>query len=140
VPVIVGSNLGAARQIRVAISDPREIAAASPTGGLGSNANARSLAAIRVTPLLSGGSANPEQFYANLIFRIGRDAKSAVDSLETQNHVLAQIQNQRDSAAGVNLDDEAVSIIRFQKAYQANARFINLIDGLTEEVLRILGG
>jgi flagellar hook-associated protein 1 len=138
-PVVVGSNRGAARAIEVAITDPREIAAAAAGSGPGSNTNAKKLAQLQADPFLPGG-ANVSQYYSNFIFKIGLDTKSAVDSLETQSHLLTQLQNQRDAVSGVSLDDEAVNIMRYQKAYQANARFISLLDELTDELVKILGG
>jgi len=138
-PVVVGSNQGAARAMEVAITDPREIAAAAVGSGPGSNANARSLANIQDDSFLPGG-ANVSQYYSNFIFKIGLDTKTAVDSLETQGNLLTQLQNQRDAVSGVSLDDEAVNIMRYQKAYQANARFITVLNELTDELIKILGG
>jgi flagellar hook-associated protein 1 FlgK len=138
-PVVVGSNLGAARAMAVAITDPRKIAAAAAGGGPGSNANARSLAKIQDEPFLPGG-ANVSQYYSNFIFRIALNTKTAVDSLETQGILLTQLQNQRDAVSGVSLDDEAVSIMHYQKAYQANARFIGILEQLTDELVKIIGG
>ncbi len=139
-PVSPGSTRGAARTMQVSLSDPAQIAAASAGAGLGSNGNARSLAGIKNELILSGNTATPDQAYTNLIFQIGRDTRTVLDGLETQENLLAQIQNQRDSVSGVNLDEEAVDIMRFQKAYQANARFISIIDSLTEEMIRLIGG
>ena len=139
VPTVPGSNRGAARAMQLAITDPAQIAAAGAGAGIGSNANARKLAGIKDELLLSGNQATIDQAYTNLIFSIGRDTKTVVDGLETQNHLLTQLQNQRDAAVGVSLDEEAVSIMRFQKAYQANARIISIIDSLTEEMIKLLG-
>jgi flagellar hook-associated protein 1 FlgK len=140
VPTVPGSNRGAARALEVAISEPAEIAAASPGGGPGSNANAQSLAGIQNELLLSGNTATVNQFYSNLVFRIGLDAKSAGDNLETQGHLVTELQNQRDATSGVSLDEEAVNLMLYQKAYQASARLISVIDALCEDVIRIIGG
>ena len=140
VPLEPGSTRGAARSMQLAITDPAKIAAAGPTGGPGSNANAKLLAEIQNERMLSGGSADLDQFYANLVFRIGLDTKTSLDSLETHLQLIAQLQNQRDAASGVSLDDEAVNVMRYQKAFEANARFLTIIDTLTEDLLRLIGG
>ncbi|MBZ5495455.1 MAG: flagellar hook-associated protein FlgK [Acidobacteriia bacterium] len=139
VPVTPGSNLGAARAINVAIIDTDKIAAAGAGGGPGSNTNAQSLADIQNRLLLSGNSATVSQAYSNLIFQIGIDTQNSVDGLATQDHLVAQLQNQRDAASGVSLDEEAINLMRYQKAFEASARFISLIDTLTEDVINILG-
>jgi flagellar hook-associated protein 1 FlgK len=136
---VPGSNAGAARSISVAIIDVREIAAAGPGGGPGSNVNANLLAGIKDETLASLGT-TAGQFYANLIYRVGSDAKIAEDGLQTQKSLIQQLENQRDAFSGVNLDDEAVNIVKYQKAYQASARFVTVIDTLSGDLLRILGG
>ncbi len=135
-----GSNQGAARAIEVAISDPDKIAAGGVGEGAGSNTNAKLLADVQNQALLPGDSANLNQHYQNLIFTVGLDTKTAVDSLDTQNQVLTQLQNQQDSVSGVSLDDEAVSVLRYQKAYQANCQVISVLDTLTDGLMKIFGG
>ena len=139
VPLESGSTRGAARSMALAITDPAEIAAAAPGAGVGSNVNALKLAGIKDELILSGNQATLDQSYTNLIFSIGRDTKTVVDGLETQNQLLTQLQNQRDAVIGVSLDEEAVNIMLYQKAYQANARMLSVIDSLTEELINLLG-
>jgi flagellar hook-associated protein 1 FlgK len=97
------------------------------------------MAGIGVEKILGGGTATLAQYYSDLVFSVGAQARTAKDASETQGSILLQLQNQRDSLSGVNLDEEAVSIIKYQKAYQASARYISVLNGLTEEVLAILG-
>ncbi len=134
-----GSNEGAARSISVALDDVTEIAAAGPGGGPGSNINANLLAGIKDETLAALGT-TPGEFVANLIYRVGADTRSAQDELETQKNLLQQLENQRDVFSGVNLDEEAVNIIRYQKAYQASARFVTVIDTLSSDLIQMLGG
>ncbi|NWG13342.1 MAG: flagellar hook-associated protein FlgK [Acidobacteria bacterium] len=138
VPAVPGSTAGAARSMELAITDPSKLAAAEAGAGPGSNANALSLAAIRDERLI-GGAATVQQAYSDLVFAAGADSRTARDAIETQGVVLLQLQNQRDSLSSVSLDEEAVNIIRYQKAYEASARFISVLDGLTEEILRLVG-
>ncbi len=139
VPAVSGSNTGAARTMSVAIADVRAVAAAGPGGGPGSNANANLLAGIKDETLASLG-ATAGQFYASVVYRVGSDTRSTQDRLETQQNLLQQLENQRDAFSGVDLDDEAVNIIKYQKAYQASARFVTVIDTLTSDLLKMLGG
>ncbi len=134
-----GSNAGAARSIDLAISDPKDIAAGMMGSGPGSNANARLLAAIRNEGLFASGTVTATEFYTNLVFNIGQDMRAAEDGVTLQASLLDQLKNQRDAYAGVNLDEEAISIVRYQKAFEATARYISVLDGLTEDLIRILG-
>jgi flagellar hook-associated protein 1 FlgK len=109
------------------------------SGAPGDNSNALAMANLASQKLASGGSFTYAEAYAALQFRIGTHAQSAKQSLDTQSAMLTQVKNLRDSVSGVSLDEEAVDLIRFQRAYQASARFISLIDQLTADMIGILG-
>ncbi len=133
-----GVNTGAARSIMMAISDPKLIAAASTGGGPGDNANAILLAGIRDEKIFGTGiTAN--QAYATLVSTLGDDLRRADYISQTQTQVLAQLENQRDSLSGVNLDEEATNLIRYQKAYQASARFVQVLNELSDEIINLVG-
>jgi len=138
-PLVPGSTTGAARTMAVSITDPRQVAAGGPGTGAGNNANARLLAAIADERLFNSATASASQFYSTLIYQIGIDERTAEENVTTQNSVLDQLKNQRDAFSGVNLDEEAVSIIKYQKAYQASARYANVLDLLSDEILNLLG-
>ncbi len=135
---VPGSNAGAAQSVSLAFSDPDRVAAGVAGSGSGSNANARLLADIGDEGLFSSGTATATQFYANLVFKIGQDTRAAEDGITLQKAMLDQLKNQRDAYSGVNLDEEAISIVRYQKAFQATARYISVLDGLTEDLIQIL--
>ena len=139
VPLNPGSNTGAARTMTTALEDPRQIAAAVSGAGPGNNGNALLLAAIADEKLFYSSTATAGEFYAGLIYRIGTDEKTADENVSTQNGILTQLRNQRDALSGVNLDEEAVRLIQYQKAYQASARFANVVDSLSNEILDLLG-
>jgi flagellar hook-associated protein 1 FlgK len=139
VPPAAGSFAGAASSMAVAIADPRQIAAAAVGAGPGSNGNALKLADIIHDKLFESGTATSTDFYSSFVFSIASDASSQYESVDTQRHILTQLENQRDAAAGVSLDEEAVNLIRYQKAFEASARFIQTVNEMTDVLVRMLG-
>jgi flagellar hook-associated protein 1 len=137
--IITGSNFGAAMNMSVELTDPRKVAAAGSGAGLGDNANAKKLAGIADEALFSTASETISQHYAGLIYQVGSDEKTAEDAKTTQNDILEQLKNQRDTSFGVNMDEEAVNLVKYQKAYQASSRYANVLNTLSDEVLQILG-
>ncbi len=137
--IIPGSNHGCARKLSVALTDPDLIAAAASGGGSGDNKNAQLLAAIADELLFSSSTETVHEYYARLIYQIGSQEAAAADSVEVQNNLLSRLKNQRDANSGVNLDEEAVNLIKYQRAYQASARYANLLDSLSEEIIQLLG-
>ncbi len=81
----------------------------------------------------------PSQFYGRLVSRVGEDSSEAQTSLDTQNQLLTQAQNLRDSFSGVSLDEEATQLTQFQKAYEATARVITVLDSLADTVINLIG-
>jgi flagellar hook-associated protein 1 FlgK len=98
------------------LTDPRQIAAAGAGSGPGNNENAKLLAGISDEQLFSGNTETISQFNARLIYKIGSDERTADEGITTQEAVLEQLQNQRDAFSGVNMDEEAINIVKYQKA------------------------
>jgi flagellar hook-associated protein 1 len=134
-----GSNAGAARGMTLAISDANDIAAATSGSGVGSNGNAVLIAGIADEDLFGGGTATATEHYANMVFDIGKSVRAAESGSDLEKALLVQLNNQRDASSGVSLDEEAVSIVKYQKAFEATARYISLLNQLTDDLIKMLG-
>lgn len=113
----------------------REIAASGPSSADG-NENALAIAGLASSPIVGGFT--PNQFYAKLTSQLGADASQADTSTQTQNQILLEAQNLRDSLSGVSLDEEATHLVEFQKAYEATARVVTVLDSLAETLVNLL--
>ena len=78
------------------------------------------------------------EFYGNITSRVGTELSTARQSADYQAQAAIQAQEIRKQLSGVSLDQEAALLVEFQRAYQANARFVTAIDQLTQEVLNLL--
>jgi flagellar hook-associated protein 1 FlgK len=114
---------------------PYQIAAADTTAFSG-NGNALDLAALADAPLMNGLTYT--KFYGQLGARVGRALSTARDDQQTQSLLLAQSKTLREELSGVNLDEEAANLIQYQRAYQAAAQMITVLNDLTAEVFTIL--
>jgi flagellar hook-associated protein 1 FlgK len=119
-------------------ADSRLIAAAG-VNEVGDNTVAKSLANLRDALVLEGNSATLIDSWSHLAFRVGRDTRAAVDGLKAQNDIVEQIDALRDAVSGVSLDEEAVQMIKFQRAYEANARFFSTVDETLSILFSIVG-
>ena len=102
------------------------VAASGSATVAGDNSNARLLADIRNQNLASGSTAS--EAWAQLVYRVGRDRQAAASAERTQSEVTQQMRNLQDGVSGVSLDEEAADLMRFQRAYEANARFFTTVD------------
>jgi flagellar hook-associated protein 1 FlgK len=78
------------------------------------------------------------QFYGQLAGRVGSALSDATNSQEVQQSLLSQAQDLRQQYQGVSLDEEATTLMQFQRAYQATAKFLTVVDQLTEEAINML--
>jgi flagellar hook-associated protein 1 FlgK len=121
----------------VAITDPKEIAAAAAgAGGPGDNRNALLLADLQFSPLLNG--ATIQGAYAQMVSSSANLTSEAQTRRMAYESLVRQAQEVQQSLSGVNLDEEAVNLIRYQQAYQAAARAMQIASTLFDEVLGIV--
>ena len=78
------------------------------------------------------------QFFGNIAARVGRALSSARDDQETHSLLLSQARSIRAETSEVNLDEEAANLIAFQRAYEASAELIRVLNSLTEATINIL--
>lgn len=104
--------------------------------GLGSNENVSRLIAIQEKSLV-GESQTLHEGYLSILTSAGNLSKKASVAQEALEVVYDQAIRTKDQKAGVNLDEEAANLIRFQQSYQASARLMATANQLFEALLRI---
>ena len=99
------------------------------------NRNALLMSGLRNENVIAGDSATLNTSYNSLIESVGIKANSASENYQAAKTVLEQTTNLRDSVSGVNLDEEAANLIRYEQLYTANARVINVARELFDQLL-----
>jgi len=102
---------------------------------LGDNSNLRRLAAIENQTLFRGQ--NMRAFYVNEINKIGTASQLADMTASADEIVYNENLGRRASVSGVNLDQEAADMIRFQQAFQAAAQVIQVATRLFDSLLAV---
>ena len=131
-----GAASGLAVEARFSAAGGTDFVAASKTGAAGDNGNARALADLRDARVVDGNTATFTQAWSNLVYAVGRDSAAAQGIGDTHGEIVRQIRNLQDSVSGVSLDEEAADMLRFQRAYEANARFFRAIDDTLDILMR----
>ena len=75
--------------------------------------------------------------FGAMVSDAGEAVKSADDALQTQSAIIAQVTAQRNAVSGVSLDEEAINLMQYQKAYEAAARFMRVADEMTQTILSL---
>lgn len=134
---LVRPTANAALDISVAVSDPARVAAAATGSGANSsdNTNARALLGLGSQRVLDGGRNTIYSAHTSLVASVGNRAQQAGVARNAQETLLAQSVAARDATSGVNLDEEASDLVRFQQAYQAAAQVIAVADTVFQSLL-----
>jgi flagellar hook-associated protein 1 FlgK len=84
---------------------------------------------------LAGGTASFDDAYSAIIADVGTRTGQAKINASAQQKLLEQAQATRESISGVNLDEEAANLLRFQQAYQAAAQVIAVADDMFDTLI-----
>ncbi len=104
--------------------------------GWGDNRNARLMAALQTQPLIND-SASYSTAYAQLVSQVGNKTHELQVSSEAQTNLATAATNAQSTLSGVNLDEEASNLMRFQQAYQAAAKIVSIAGVLFDTILSI---
>lgn len=102
--------------------------------GPGDNRNALALQNLQ-TEQLVGGRSTLTQAYAGMVSDVGNRANIVQVNLDASLGITEQLEALQQSESGVNLDEEAANLIRFQQFYAANARVIDTASTVFDTIL-----
>jgi flagellar hook-associated protein 1 FlgK len=122
-----------AQTLRVAITDPKDVAASAFPGGGRDNSVADRIAG------LAGKTGGPDAVYRDLIVNLAVGSQTAIRRAEIQGSVTLQLDAARDSQAGVDIDEEMVNLLTFQRAYEGASRIINAVDSAIDTLINRTG-
>lgn len=121
--------------IAVAITSGRELAAAARNTAAGNNQNAVSLAAAFDDKLLEANTRSITEMSLRLTTRIASARDAATLARDVQQQAAIEARSEFGDRYGVNLDEEAAELLRYQQAYQASAQVIRIANELFDSLL-----
>ena len=83
------------------------------------------------------GRSDLVEYYANYVGNLGAEINRAEHLKEANNLVVSDLQNQRESISGVSLDEEAVSLMKWQSNFAASSKVITTVDEMLDTVLNL---
>ncbi|MBN2534145.1 MAG: flagellar hook-associated protein FlgK [Spirochaetales bacterium] len=123
--------------------DPGSIATSklplTEDGGQGDGAIALAIARLRTEPVMIGQITTFDDFFAEVVAEIGLKGEQAEKALDTENLVLKELNEIKESISGVNMDEELANMIKFQHGYAAAARFVSEVDKMIDIIINRMG-
>ncbi|MDO8465983.1 MAG: flagellar hook-associated protein FlgK [Gallionella sp.] len=109
----------------------------SNTNATGDNRNILLMSGMQTQNLMANGTASFQGVYGQLVGDVGaKTSELSVTSL-AQTNMAAQTVAAQQAVSGVNLDEEAANLMRYQKEYQAAAKAMQIASTLFDSILAI---
>ncbi|MDR0642410.1 MAG: flagellar hook-associated protein FlgK [Treponema sp.] len=125
------------------VRDPGSVASGFGFNGHAANPGngdaAAAIAAIRNTPVMVGALGTFDDYFADAAGRIGTLGERTGTALETENLIMKQLRDMRQSVSGVNIDEELSNMIKYQHGYAAAARFVTTVNSMLDTLINRMG-
>jgi flagellar hook-associated protein 1 FlgK len=107
------------------------------TSGVGDSRNGALLAGLQSATVLDGKNATYQTTYAQMVNFVGNKTREAQIAGEASDASVKQATDQQQSVSGVNLDEEAANLLRYQQAYQACGKVMQIASQLFDTLINI---
>lgn len=134
-PVVTGNGISVSISGQPANGDKFSIGINA--NGVSDSRNAVKLAALQVQNTMKDGKSTFQGYYASTVSLVGNETRQVKIDFEARSTLLEQSQLARSEASGVNLDEEAANLIKYQQAYQAAAKALEIASKLFDSLLSI---
>jgi flagellar hook-associated protein 1 FlgK len=101
----------------------------------GDNSAALEMVGLRGKLVLENGTTSINGFYEATIARLGVEARANSQTLEIESAFVDDLDRRRKEVSGVSLDEEVTYLIQFERAFEASARVITVVDRMLETLL-----
>jgi flagellar hook-associated protein 1 FlgK len=109
----------------------------APSSASGDTRNAGLLGDLQSKNILDGGKATYQSAYAHLVSTIGNKTREVQVNGDAAAAQLTQAKGAADNVSGVNLDEEAANLLKYQQAYQASGKVMQIADTIFDTLLSI---
>ncbi len=136
---IDASSIRVSDEIMDEVDGLNRIAAATAPDSRSDGDNAIKLSEVMKLGILSGDKVTMADYWGGIVSALGVETQRAFQMVENEENLIAQIDTQRQSVCGVQLDEEYANLIKFQQAYNAAAKVIKtqseMLDTLVNGIL-----
>ncbi|MBK8872045.1 MAG: flagellar hook-associated protein FlgK [Elusimicrobia bacterium] len=121
-----------------AVANDTDAIAASASGAPGDNDIARSMAALWDQRIMDGGTRSFQEYHQGFLADVGGRSEAARRADESQDFILQQVENMRDSVSGVSTEEELTNLIKFQRAFEMAARSVRAADEMLLTLINMI--
>lgn len=140
-PFFTGNDAGSIAVNEDLMAAPEKLATAKAPNSVGDNAIALQIGALATDPVLGGipPTVSLNGFYRSLIADLGMRVQHARNTRASSEMVFNHLTDRRQAVSGVSMDEEVANLLSYEKAFQAGARIINVVDEMLDQVINRMG-
>ena len=112
--------------------------AAAQSDFTGDGSNATALSSLQDTAVASLNGVSLNEFYNAAMADLAVRSSAANSAVDAADIIADSLTVQRESISGVNLDEEAISLVSFQRAFEGVARYMNVVDEMLQTLLTLV--
>lgn len=125
-------------EINAAVSDNPKLLAGGQGHIAGDNRNALAISELQDEPIDALGGISLREKWSRYTEDLAVKAQRATQDVQSTNVIVDSLESQRQAVSGVSLDEEAINLLQYQRAYQGAARFLTVVDELMQTLLGII--
>ncbi len=110
---------------------------ATNAGGIGDSRNAQLLAGLQTANTMNGGTASYQGAYSQLVSEIGNKTRELDVTSSAAGKLFTEAKRTLESESGVNLDEEGTNLLRYQQAYQAAGKVMQIASQMFDVLLSL---
>jgi len=134
-PFFTGTDAATIAVNPTLVGSPQSLATSDQPNQPGNGNAATNIANVQSALIMSGGTATLDDFYRTTIATLGVATQQAQTLQKNQDALVKQIDNQRQSVAGVSIDEEMTNLQKAQHAYEAAARVVEISDSMLDTLI-----
>jgi len=125
-------------QVNTLVADSPDLVAAATQNLPGDGSNAGRIAALRDTTSEELDGMSLLDFYGRTVADLAVTSSAATSGAEAADAIQTSLMAQRESISGVSLDEEAIQLTKYERAFQGAARYVATVDQLIAEILALM--
>ncbi|GAB4475379.1 MAG: flagellar hook-associated protein FlgK [Anaerolineales bacterium] len=118
---------------------PDRLATAQQSAAPADGNNAVALANLRELLVMNGNTETFNQYYTRQVTELGIDIQRAEALAQDRKEVASSLESLKEQVVGVNLDEEAANLIKYQRAFQAATRLVTVMDEMLDKIINGMG-
>ena len=124
--------------VNAVLQERPDLLAAATVNLPGDGGNAARLASLDTASSTQLGNVGILDFYNNVAADVAVTAGAVHNGVQASGAIVSALQAEKESISGVSLDEEAIDLLKYERAFQGAARYVNVVDRLLDEMMALV--